>query len=90
VNKRSNKRIHRDKEGRQYQKQSYFIGGKMKFCRVYVIDGIPVDEFYENNATEIELVKDNQLHLIDENVALNNRSDISNPSHKKDVGNLPF
>ena len=28
-------------------KESYFVGGKMKFRKVYVINGIPAEEFYE-------------------------------------------
>jgi hypothetical protein len=48
------KKIHKDKNGREYIKESYFVGGKMKFRRVYVIDGIPAEEFYEQNASDID------------------------------------
>lgn len=45
------RKIYRDKKGREYIKESYFVGGKMKFRRIFDIDGIPEDEFYERNAT---------------------------------------
>ena len=48
------RKIHKDKNGRDYIKESYFVGGKMKFRKVYVIDGIPAEEFYEKNATDLE------------------------------------
>ncbi len=48
------KKIHKDKRGREYIKESYFVGGKMKFRKVYVIDGIPAEEFYEKNATDLD------------------------------------
>ncbi len=47
------KKIHKDKRGREYIKESYFVGGKMKFRKVYVIDSIPAEEFYEKNANEL-------------------------------------
>ena len=52
-NKRK-KKIHRDKNGREFIKEAYFVGGKMKFQRIYVIDGIPADEFYLKNATDLD------------------------------------
>ena len=47
-------KIHKDKNGRENIKKSYFVGGKMKFRRVYVIDGISAEEFYEQNASDID------------------------------------
>lgn len=47
-------KIHKDKNGREYIKESYFVGGKMKFRRVYVIDGIIAEDFYEQNASDID------------------------------------
>ena len=41
------KKIHRDKNGCEFIKETYFIGGKMKFHKIYLVDGIPADEFYE-------------------------------------------
>lgn len=69
MKKQNNKSIYRDKDGHEYQKESYFIGGKMKFRRVYVIDGIPTDEFYEKNATVIEKLIDENFHLIVDKIA---------------------
>ncbi|MBN1184101.1 MAG: hypothetical protein JXB49_17540 [Bacteroidales bacterium] len=48
------RKIHKDKNGREYIKESYFVGGKMKFRRVYIIDGISAEEFYEQNASDID------------------------------------
>ena len=47
------KKIHKDKRGLEYIKQSYFVAGKMKFRKLYLIDGMPAEEFYEKNATDI-------------------------------------
>ena len=72
MKERNNIRIYRDKHGREYRKEKYFIGGKMKFRRVYVIDGMPADEFYDKNATVIELMIDGNFHLLnDKNDAYN-------------------
>lgn len=54
MKKRKKSKIHTDKKGRNFIKESYFVGGKMKFQRIYVIDGIPEEEFYYNNATDID------------------------------------
>lgn len=58
------KKIHRDKSGREFIKESYFVGGKMKFHRIYVIDGIPADEFYEKNATDLDFYLNGDYHLM--------------------------
>ena len=62
----------------------------MKFHRVYVIDGIPADEFYRRNATEIEMVINGDFHLIDEKKHRDNYQDESISFDKKDVEDLPF
>ena len=85
-----NKRIYEDKKGRKYQKEMYFTGGKMKFRRVYVIDGIPADEFYRKNATAIEMLLDGDFHLLDEKIESANCYGNSIPFRKGDVGDLPF
>jgi hypothetical protein len=90
VKRQNNKRIYRDKNGREYQKEQYFIGGKMKFRRVYVIDGMPADEFYERNAGVIEMVIDGNFHLVDGKNDLDNCCEEPNPSDKEDMGDLPF
>ncbi len=43
------RRIHKDKRGREFIKESYFVGGKQKFRRVYLIDGKPEEEFHSEN-----------------------------------------
>jgi len=48
------RKVHKDKNGRDYIKESYFVGGKMKFRRIYVIDGMTEEEFYEKNASDID------------------------------------
>lgn len=62
----------------------------MKFYRVYVIDGIPADEFYKNNATEIEMVINGDFHLIYEKEDRDNYQEGSISFDKKDVEGLPF
>ena len=58
------RKIHKDKNGREFIKQSYFIGGKQKFRRVYLIDGIPEEEFYEQNASDIDHLMNGDYWLI--------------------------
>ena len=36
----------------------------MKFRRIYVIDGIPVDEFYEKNATDLDFYLNGDYELM--------------------------
>ena len=65
MNKKKKKKIRRDKNGREFIKEAYFVGGKMKFHRIYVIDGIPADEFYEKNATDLDFHLNEDYELID-------------------------
>ncbi|MCF8230453.1 MAG: hypothetical protein K9G58_12800 [Bacteroidales bacterium] len=58
------KKIHRDKNGREFIKETYFVGGKMKHDRVYLIDGIPVNEFYEKNATDLDFFLNGDYELM--------------------------
>lgn len=48
------RKVHTDKNGRDYIKESYFVGGKIKFRRIYVIDGMTAEEFYEKNVSDID------------------------------------
>ncbi len=64
MKKNRKKKIHRDKKGREFIKEKYFLGGKMKFRRIYVIDGIPENEFYEQNATDIDHYLNGEYWLI--------------------------
>lgn len=66
------KKIHKDKKGRDYIKEPYFVGGKMKFQKIYVIDGVPADEFYEKNGTDID------LHLNGDYELMNGEKDSNN------------
>ncbi len=66
------KKIHRDKNGREFIKETYFVGGKMKIRRVYVIDGIPSDEFYEKNASDLDFYLNGDYEL------MNSEKDFSN------------
>lgn len=58
------RKIHQDKNGREFVKQSYFVGGKMKSRRIYVIDGIPADEFYKKNATDLDFFLNGDYELM--------------------------
>ncbi len=58
------RKVHKDKRGREFIKQSYFVGGKQKFRRIYLIDGIPEEEFYEQNATDIDHLINGDYWLI--------------------------
>lgn len=66
-NKRK-KKIYKDKNGREFIKESYFVGGKMKFRRIYVIDGIPADEFYEKNATNLDFYLNGDYELMNREI----------------------
>lgn len=70
-----NKKIHKDKKGRGYIKETYFIGGKMKIWRIYLIDGIPVDEFYLKNATDLDFFINEEYWLINSEKDSNNHCD---------------
>jgi hypothetical protein len=46
--------------------QRYFVRGKQRFLKVYIIDGITADEFYEKNADPVTLVQNSDYELLDE------------------------
>ncbi len=48
----------------EFKKETYFVGGKMKFRRIYVIDGIPADEFYEKNASDLDFYLNGEYELM--------------------------
>lgn len=95
VKNKRKKKIHRDKNGREFIKKTYFVGGKMKHDRIYVIDGIPVDEFYEKNATDLDFYLNGDYHLMSSEKDSNNpcneqnrkKSDLHDNEDEKD---LPF
>lgn len=80
-NKRK-KKIHKDKNGCEFIKETYFVSGKMKFRRIYVIDGIPADEFYEKNATDLDFVLNGDYELMSSEKDSNNHC---NGPNKKDI-----
>lgn len=87
------RKIHRDKKGREFIKEAYFVGGKMKFHRIYVIDGIPADKFYEKNAIDLdfylngdyELMSCNKYSKNHDNVQSENKTDVTD-----NADDLPF
>lgn len=64
VGSKSTKQIHIDKNGREYIMEAYFVGGKMKFHRIYVIEGVRADEFYEKNATDLDFYINGDYELM--------------------------
>ena len=89
------KKIHKDKNGREFIKESYFVGGKMKFRRIYVIEGIPADEFYEKNATDIDFYMNGDYHLMSSENKSNNQATLQNdiecePNDDEILSDLPF
>jgi hypothetical protein len=72
------RKIHRDKHGREFIKESNFVGGKMKIYRIYVVDGIPTIEYYEKNATDLDLYLNGDFELMnsekDSNIPYNLQS----------------
>ena len=93
--KKKKKKIYKDKNGREFIKEKYFIGGKMKFNKVYVIDGIPADEFYENNATDIDFYLNGDYWLMSSEKESNNHDSEQNREESdlfddEDSTDLPF
>lgn len=68
-------KIHKDKKGFEYIKEHYFVGGKMKYRKVYVMDGIPAEQFYERNATDLDHFKNEEYWLINGKEGSNDDSD---------------
>jgi hypothetical protein len=95
VKNKRKKKIHRDKNGREFIKKTYFVGGKMKHDRIYVIDGIPENEFYEKNATDLDFFINGDYELMSCNKDSNNHFDDKNTkesdlSDNNDINDLPF
>lgn len=89
---KNGKKIHKDKNGREFIKVSYFIGGKMKFYREYVIDGIPVNEFYKRNATDLDFYLNGDYELINSKEDSDNHFKGQNKNGLDSIKNndLPF
>jgi hypothetical protein len=58
-------KIYRDKNG-EFIKHPYFVGGKQKFTKVYVINGIPAQEFYRQNADPLTLFQNGDYEILHE------------------------
>ena len=89
------KKIHRDKNGREFIKETYFVGGKMKFRRIYVIDDIPADEFYNKNATDMDFYLNGDYELMNSEKNSNNHFNEQNNKELDSLDNeylkdLPF
>lgn len=61
----NNQKIYKDNKG-EYIKQCSFVRGKQVLTKIYVVDGLPVDEFYEKNADPITLLQDEFYELLDQ------------------------
>lgn len=87
---KSKKKIQRDKNGREFIKEAYFVGGKMKFHRIYLIEGKPADEFYEKNATDLDFLINQDYHLMNSVNESNNFDTLQNykESEANDYENL--
>ncbi len=79
--------IHKDKNGREFIKRTYFVGGKMKHDRIYVIDGIPENEFYEKNATDLDFFKNGVYELMSSEKDFNNHCHEQNNKILDLIGN---
>jgi hypothetical protein len=89
------KKIHRDKNGREFINETYFVGGKMKSHRIYIIDGIPVDEFYAKNATDLDFYLNGDYELMSSERDSNNHENEQNRKESdlpdnEETKDLPF
>ena len=67
----------------------------MKFRRIYVIDGIPADEFYWQNATDLDFFMNGDYHLMRSGNESNDldtlRNDVeSEANDNENLKDLPF
>lgn len=67
----------------------------MKFHRIYVIDGIPADEFYEKNATDLDFYLNGDYELMSCNKDTENQLEEQktiklDSEDKADLIDLPF
>ena len=58
-------KIQKDNKG-EFIYETYFIRGKMKRQKIYVVDGIPAEEFYRQNADPITLLQNRDYELLHE------------------------
>ena len=67
----------------------------MKFRRIYIIDGIPADEFYEKNATDLDFFINGDYELMNSEKDSNNHFNKQNNKkldllNSEDTTDLPF
>ena len=58
-------KIRKDHKGK-YILRKYFVSGKMKLEKIYIIDGIPADEYYQINADPITLLQNGDYEMLNE------------------------
>lgn len=58
-------KIQKDNKG-EFIYETYFICGKMKRRKIYVVDNIPAEEFYRQNADPITLLQNGDYELLHE------------------------
>ncbi len=62
--KRKNKsKIHKDHKG-EFIYETYFIRGKIKRQKIYVVDGVSTEEFYRQNADPVTLFQNGDYELL--------------------------
>ena len=60
---KNKRKIHKDNRG-EFIYETYFIRGKMKRQKIYVVDGMPAEEFYRQNADPITLLQNGDYELL--------------------------
>jgi hypothetical protein len=88
------KKIYKDKRGIEYVKESYFLGSKMKFRMVYVLDGISTEEFYAKNETDLDHFRNEEYWLMsseqDSNHDCEESSELKLDLSDDKIEDLPF
>lgn len=88
------KKIYKDKRGFEYIKESYFLKGKMKIRKIYMVDAIPAEEFYEQNATSLDHFINGEYDLMENEQDYNNYgeelSELKFDLSSDEEGDLPF
>lgn len=64
MKKKKGNSILTDKYGREFIKGTYFIGGKKKYYKIFVVDGIPAEEFYRKNASDLDFYLNGDYELM--------------------------